>query len=117
MTPNVGETPANGGRQPIGELSLPALLLPSADFTEGTAANPSLKCAGMRKTGGLTPAVRLSVCNCGVTSFSDAEPAEDAVQDVFRKDRADDLGEFIQRQAEFGGDEFFAGGIDGRLLS
>ena len=52
-----------------------------------------------------------------IGSLADAEPAEDAVQDVFRIDRADDLGEFIQRQAEFGGDEFLAGGVDGCLLS
>ncbi len=29
--------------------------------------NPARKRAGMRKTGGLTPAVRHTVCNCGYT--------------------------------------------------
>ena len=66
VNPGVAEIPANVGRMPIGALSLRAIFLPSADFTEGDIANPSRKCAHMRKTGGLTPAVRLSLCNYGV---------------------------------------------------
>ncbi len=55
VPPNVAEILANGGRQPTGLLSLRALLLPSADFSESGLANPSRKRADIGKTGGLTP--------------------------------------------------------------
>ncbi|MCU0874642.1 MAG: PQQ-binding-like beta-propeller repeat protein, partial [Pirellulaceae bacterium] len=59
-SPDAAETPASGGRRPIGALSLRALLPPSADVTKGDSPNPSHKGTGMRETGGLTPAARLS---------------------------------------------------------
>jgi hypothetical protein len=75
INPNVAEIPANGGCQPIGALSLGAHLLPSADFTEGDIADPSRECAGTRKTGGLTPAVRLSVAETATAAMIDGSDA------------------------------------------
>jgi hypothetical protein len=40
-------------------------------------------------------------------SLPNAEPAKDAVQKVFRVDGACDLAQFVQREADFSGDQFF----------
>ena len=52
-------------RKPTGVCSLRALHLLCDVFTEGDLGNPSSQRAGMRKTGGLTPTARRSVCRLG----------------------------------------------------
>ena len=41
--------------------------------------------------------------------LADAEAGEDAVEDVVGVDAAGDAAQFVQGEADFGGDEFFAG--------
>ena len=41
--------------------------------------------------------------------LSHAEPAEDAVQNIFGVNRANDAAEFFQGETDFSGDEFFSG--------
>ena len=82
MNPNAAKIRANDGRQPTGVLSLRAFSFPSAHFTAGDAWESRSKTLGLRKTGGLTSAVRLSVCNYGVKADEGMQRFN--VQRVFR---------------------------------
>jgi len=82
---NVAETPANGAASAHRYLASAGIIFPPADFTSADNGEPPDDRMGMRRTGGLTPTVCLSIRNCGV----DTTPPIIALARVQSSDRHD----------------------------
>ena len=84
LQPNVAETPASVGRQPIGALSRRLLFRPSADFTEGDIANSSRKCRACGEPAGLRRPLASRYAITGYTEYTTFAAGSLAGQSVFR---------------------------------